>query len=413
MMEDIKDGSGGNRLPTKVWRKDFNDVEDTAWKQIRNLANLPFAFHHIAIMPDVHAGYGMCIGGVLATKGVIIPNSVGLDIGCGMCAKQLPFKVQDISKDKLKEIMGIIRALVPVGFEHSKYRHDDKMPTLVAGEIVRNEWQSASQQLGTLGGGNHFIEIQRDEEDNIWVMIHSGSRNLGKKVADFYNNAAKGLNERWFSEVDPKWDLAFLPLTDALAGQYLNEMNYCVAFALANRQEIMEQIIKAFDQVMNAPSIGLPNIEDMNGTNRYSKYDAFPMINIAHNYATMEHHFGSDVMVHRKGATLARLNTIGIIPGSQGTSSFVVRGLGNEDSFTSCSHGAGRKMGRKEAERTLSLEEQKKIMDDQGIIHGIRNASNLDEAPGAYKDIGEVMSLQADLVEIVHTLKPLAVIKGD
>lgn len=387
-----------DKVPVKVWRKDEFDVETSAWEQINHLTQLPFTFHHVAIMPDVHSGYGMPIGGVLATKGCVIPNAVGVDIGCGMCAVKTSHHIENVSQETLKTIMGKIRAQIPVGREHRRTGNPDRMPARLYHDsdkcICTREYQSATKQMGTLGGGNHFIEIQKDEEGFIWVMIHSGSRNLGKQVADYYNKIAATLNKRWFSTIPPKWELAFLPLDCDEASQYIAEMLYCVDFALANRKLMMEDIQNIFDEVIHPAKYG-------------------EMINIAHNYAQLEHHFGSDVMVHRKGATLARLSTIGIIPGSQGTSSYVVRGLGNVDSFTSCSHGAGRKMGRKEAERTLSLEEQKKIMDEQGIIHGIRNASNLDEAPGAYKDVVEVMELQKDLVQILHTLKPLAVIKGD
>lgn len=378
-------------LPVKVWA---DNVEESAKDQIGHLSQLPFAFHHIAIMPDVHMGYGMPIGGVMATDGVVIPNAVGVDIGCGMCAVET--SLTSITVDDLKEIMGEIRKAVPVGFSHHKEAQDvSLMPpisTFPEMPIVNREYNSALKQVGTLGGGNHFIEIQRGSDNHIWIMIHSGSRNLGKQVADHYNKIAVGLNNEWLSCVPKEWQLAFLPIDNALGIEYLGEMNYCVKFALANRKLMMDVICGIF----------------------YSKTgcDFKPMINIAHNYATMENHFGRNVMVHRKGATLAREGTIGIIPGSMGSKSYIVSGKGNPDSFNSCSHGAGRKMSRTQAQRELSLEAEIETLDKQGIVHGVRNAKDLDEATGAYKSIDEVMANQADLVNIMVELTPLGVIKG-
>jgi tRNA-splicing ligase RtcB len=223
-------------------------------------------------------------------------------------------------------------------------------------------------------------------------MLHSGSRNLGKKVCDYYNKIAKNLNEQWCSSIPKEWDLAFLPLDDEIGQAYMAEMQYCVDFALANRTLMMNNILDIFASE--------------------TAWGVSELINIAHNYARMEHHFGKNVMVHRKGATSARLNEYGIIPGSQGTASYIVNGKGNPDSFMSCSHGAGRAMGRKQAERTLDLITEQKKLDDQGIIHAIRGVHDLDEASGAYKDIDVVMAEQSDLVSIVAKLSPLAVIKG-
>jgi len=391
------------KLPIKMW---LEEIEDGALEQAKNLANLPFAFKHIAIMPDSHQGYGMPIGGVLATDGVVVPNAVGVDIGCGMCAVKT--SLTDIDKETLKKLMGEIRKVVPVGFSHHKEMQDFELMPDTNGislkdfyPIIYSQYDSALKQLGTLGGGNHFIEIQKGSDGHIWIMIHSGSRNLGKQVADYYNNVAKELNNMWFSLVDPKLDLAFLPIYSEEGKNYIREMNYCVEFALANRKLMMDRIKKIFETV------------HLSGSFRGNIVITFePMINIAHNYARMENHFGQNVMVHRKGATSARKGEIGIIPGSQGTKSYIVRGLGNKESFESCSHGAGRKMGRKDAERRLNLEAEIKLLDDQGILHGIRGVHDLDEAPGAYKDIDVVMENQKDLVEILVELTPLAVIKG-
>ena len=380
--------------PIKAWA---NHIEEGALEQAVNLSNLPFLFKHVALMPDVHQGYGMPIGGVIACERTVIPNAVGVDIGCGMCAVQTPWTTKDISRGQLERIIYNIKELIPIGFNHNKKMCDiNKMPEFIGGEkIVLQQYENARKQLGTLGGGNHFIEIQKNEDDYIWVMIHSGSRNLGFKVANHYNTIAKEMNKRWHVGIPKSHDLAYLPITEDYAQCYMNEMQYCVDFALANREQMMKQVKIAFDKVMGWRTIDLTET-----------------INIAHNYAAWENHYGKNVLVHRKGATLARKGTIGIIPGSQGTSSYIVEGLGNPLSFNSCSHGAGRILGRAQAKKTLSLAQEVKKLDDLGIIHGIKSNLDLDEAPGAYKDIDIVMENQKDLVKIKTKLTPMAVIKG-
>ena len=382
-------------IPIKLW---LDDIEEGALGQARNLANLPFVHKHIAIMPDAHFGYGMPIGGVMATDDVIIPNAVGVDIGCGMCAQRT--SLREISTDKLKTILGGIRSRIPLGFKHHKQKQDKaRMPGVGSGytlsdlHVVAREFNNALTQLGTLGGGNHFIEIQKGSDGFIWIMVHSGSRNLGYRVAQFYNRLAVDLNSRWGSKIPKKWQLAFLPLSSEKGRQYQAEMQFCVDFALANRKLMMERIEDIFMEVA-APV----------------NFSGF--INIAHNYAAMETHFHKNVIVHRKGATSARAGELGIIPGSQGAPSYIVRGLGNSESFSSCSHGAGRKMGRKEAQRRLDLREEVQKLDKEGILHSIRHKKDLDEAAGAYKDIDQVIENQLDLVEVLVTLKPLAVVKG-
>jgi tRNA-splicing ligase RtcB (3'-phosphate/5'-hydroxy nucleic acid ligase) len=387
----MKDIVTTERIPIKMW---VTDIEESALEQAKNLANLPFAFKHVALMPDTHLGYGMPIGGVLATQGVVIPNAVGVDIGCGMCAVRT--SLSDIDEDTLKKIMGLIRKRVPVGFKHNKTPQDESAMPMTKKDmyVVNIEYEAALLQLGTLGGGNHFIEIQKGSDGRIWIMIHSGSRNIGFTVAKYYNNLAKDYNEKWFSKITKDMELAFLPLDIQDAQYYMDEMQYCVDFALANRRVMMEKIKNVFHEILDG-------------------YLAFgDMINIAHNYAAMEHHYGHNVLVHRKGATSAREGEMGIIPGSQGSKSYIVKGLGNAESFNSCSHGAGRKMGRKQAQRVLNLEDEIKKLNDLGVIHSIRNEKDLDEAAGAYKDIDIVMENQKDLVEIVVELTPMAVIKG-
>jgi tRNA-splicing ligase RtcB len=380
-------------VPIKLW---LSEIETGALDQYYNLARLPFVFKHIAAMPDSHLGYGMPIGGVMATRGYVVPNAVGVDIGCGMLCVQTD--LTKIDKRILKKIMSDIRKLIPVGFNRHKNPQDNRhMPTwnqTIHPTVVENEYDSARTQLGTLGGGNHFIEVQKGDDGYIYVMIHSGSRNLGKQVADHYNKYAIEKNKEWSSPVPKNWQLAFLPLLHSMGQAYMSDMNYCVRFAFQNRYLMMERVIEAFTNHIDVTFY-------MGGH-----------INIAHNYAKMEHHFGKNVLVHRKGATSAFNDELGIIPGSQGMTSYIVRGKGNPESFMSCSHGSGRVMGRKQAQKTLDLEEEKKKLDDQGIIHSIRGKKDLDEASGAYKNIYDVMAHQTDLIAIVRELQPLAVIKG-
>ena len=384
-----------NNRPVKIWT---NDVEESAMRQIENLTTLPFLHHHLAIMPDVHAGMGMPIGGVLACDGAVIPNAVGVDIGCGMCAVKTNWKVEDLPPHVIrKEIMKGIRARIPLGMDHHKEAQDAKyLPqghNIDKMEIVKRRQISILHEVGTLGGGNHFIELQKDEEGNLWIMIHSGSRNLGKQVGDYYNKIAASLNEKWHSVVSPEIRLPFLPHGTREFGAYWNEMKYCIDFALCNRRLMMERI-----QEVIADSLKGIEFE--------------PMINIAHNYAAFEHHFDKDVIVHRKGATLAREGVIGIIPGSQGTASYIVEGLGNPDSFCSCSHGAGRVLSRKAAIKTLDMDAEVRNLEAKGIIHAIRCQDDMQEASGAYKDIDTVIANESDLVKVKTKLLPIAVIKG-
>ena len=379
------------KLPIKMW---LDEIEDGAVEQAKNLANLPFAFKWVSIMPDSHQGYGMPIGGVLATKKVVIPNAIGVDIGCGMCAVNTG--LQSITKQQLTDIVNDIKKFVPVGFNHHKEKReewltDDQKGDLM-GSVIEQQYQSSLTQIGTLGGGNHFIEIQKGSDGFVYVMIHSGSRNLGYKVANHYNEIAKKLNKMWYSSVPTEHDLAFLPIETQEAKDYMLEMKTCVDFALENRKRMLKEINRIF--------------------NKFTQSNFGEIINIAHNYATWENHYKQNVIIHRKGATLASKGTIGIIPGSQGSKSYIVEGLGNPESFNSCSHGAGRKMGRKQAQRELNLEEEISKLDSQGIIHNIKTVEDLDEATGAYKNIDVVMENQKDLVKILVELIPLAVIKG-
>ncbi len=385
-----------NNVTVKSW---VTELDEHGRQEVYNLCRLPFVFHHIALMPDAHGGKGMPIGGVLATKNAVIPNAVGVDIGCGMCAVKTSVRVDELTPEILRKgILRGIRKQIPLGRDrHKTPQPEEYMPQGfdidATTTVVARQINAARKQIGTLGGGNHFIELQRDDEGYLWIMIHSGSRNLGKQVGEFYNQKAEMLNRRWYSSVVSDLSLPFLPVKSDEFSQYWAEMEYCVEFALCNRRLIMHRIQEV--------------IGDTIPDTRFE-----PMINIAHNYAAWENHFGENCIVHRKGATLATAGTVGIIPGSQGTCSYITEGLGNPESFMSCSHGAGRRLSRTEARNTLSLQDEIARLDSLGIVHAVRSKADLDESTGAYKDIDEVMAAQSDLVRIRTRLTPIAVIKG-
>jgi len=301
----------------------------------------------------------------------------------------------------LKEILGDIRQTVPLGFSHHKTKQDERLLPkfehgmsypVILGDGGKGEFEPGLTQIGTLGGGNHFIEIQKGSDRRIWLMVHSGSRNVGKQVCDFHNRRASALNEKAGEPIPRQWQLAALRVDSEEGQEYLREMNWCLEFARANR------------------ALMLSRIQDIVTAHTRARHDT--AFDIHHNYASMETHFGAELYVHRKGATAASAGQLGIIPGSQGTHSYIVRGKGNPESFMSCSHGASRRMGRKEAVRTLNLEEEKRRLDKQGILHAIRGKQDLEEAASAYKDIDKVMAAQEDLVKIEVTLQPLGVVKG-
>jgi tRNA-splicing ligase RtcB len=393
--------SGNTRLPIFSW---CADVEPKAMEQAMNLANHPVTVHHVALMPDCHSGYGMPIGGVVACEGAVIPNAVGVDIGCGMRAARL--HAGPMNTDDVRAVLEGIKRRVPVGFDHHESPQEwggfDNAPDV---EAVREESESARYQLGTLGGGNHFIEIQQGSDGYIWAMVHSGSRHLGLMIAKHYVATASKLCERWHVSLPPgKGDdsLAFLPIGTPEAKDYIDAMQFALAFARENRARIMDVVISEFIDVLGF-------------CGHANSYD------VHHNYAQIENHFGRNVWVHRKGATSAKLGEIGIIPGSMGTTSYIVRGLGNKNSFESCSHGAGRASGRAEFNRTHTVEECRESM--KGVVFSgwdditdgkdrYGRPVDLSEAPAAYKPIERVMADQADLVEAIVKLTPLGVVKG-
>ncbi len=342
----------------------------------------------------------MPIGGVLATKKVVVPNAVGVDIGCGMTAVKT--SLSRIDRKNLENILPDVHSYIPLGFNrHKKAQDHNLMPDPGASPfkiqelpVISREYKNALFQLGTLGGGNHFIEIQKGSDNRIWIMVHSGSRNIGKQVADHYNRLAIQLNKNWNIKGTSDKQLAFLYIDSKEGQRYLSEMNYCINFAFSNRQLILNRIMSVFNEWFKG------------------EVDFTEPINIAHNFANLESHQGHSMIIHRKGATQAFKDQVGIIPGSQGTESYIVKGRGNEESFKSCSHGAGRVLGRKQAQRQLDINKEKAFLEKRNILHSICHKSDLDEAPGAYKNIKKVIEQQSDLVEILVELKPLAVIKG-
>jgi tRNA-splicing ligase RtcB (3'-phosphate/5'-hydroxy nucleic acid ligase) len=396
------------RIPVYSW---CAFLEDRAKKQAGNLASLPFAFHHIGLMPDAHSGYGMPIGGVLATEEMIVPNAVGVDIGCGMgfIETNIPVtllrEVMTGNGNLIHTIIATIKRNIPVGFEHHKGPQisvllDHPSDTIMNLPVVHNEIESAKYQLGTLGGGNHFLELQVNEKGNLCLMLHSGSRNFGYKIAKHYNNTAIELGYQ--IDPDPEFDLAYLPIESQDGEDYINAMNFALEFAKENRALMMERMKNT---VFNL-------IKKHTG---FSDIQISEEINAHHNYADIEEHFGKTVWVHRKGAIKVEAGELGIIPGSMGTASYIVKGLGNPESFNSASHGSGRIMGRNDFNKKHTLEEVNKAMSGIEFLgwgKGRKGELDISEAPQAYKPIDEVIEAENDLVEVVMKLKPIGVVKG-
>jgi tRNA-splicing ligase RtcB len=382
-------------VPIVAWGGEF---DEGTLAQARNLARLPFAFIHVALMPDAHIGFGMPIGAVLATRGQVIPHAVGLDIGCGMRAWPTNIPAREIEPIK-RELLHDITRSVPTGFHHHKEsqaerarHHTDLFDVVPDVPALRAEASKAEFQVGSLGGGNHFIEFQTDEDGVAWAMIHSGSRNVGKQMGEYYDDAAKAENEATGSPVPREWGLAHLPADGPTGREYLAVMEWCLRFAKENRRLIAESVQRALDR-------------------RFPGVDAGTAIEIHHNYVALEEHFGEWVWVHRKGAVRA----VGpvIVPGSMGTSSYIGEGLANPQSFESCSHGAGRAMGRKQAKRTLTREYVMAELAERGVhVETTSKGDVVEEAPEAYKDIEDVMRYQGDLVRPTMKLRPMGVVKG-
>ncbi|MBD9362253.1 RtcB family protein [Methylomonas sp. EbB] len=389
-----------NHVPVKIWT---DDVDDRSMEQLGNIAKLPFIHHHIAAMPDVHLGLGATIGSVIATHKAIIPAAVGVDIGCGMVAARLSITANDLDEKSLKKVFDQITRDVPVGraqhadnrvlvdavqpFEPSLKRLTDRHPELLKSFGKFSKWMN---QMGSLGGGNHFIEVCLDEADQVWVMLHSGSRGIGNAIADHFIKLARKDMERWMINL-PDRDLAYFPEGTEHFDDYVEAVHWAQEYAMQNRQCML-------DLVLSALARHLPAFEVTTEA-----------VNCHHNYVAHEHHYGANVWVTRKGAIRAREGDLGIVPGSMGAKSYIVRGKGNPESFNSSAHGAGRKMSRTAAEKAFT--ETDLANQTVGVICR-KDKGVIDEIPGAYKDIDQVMANQNDLTEILHTLKQVVCVKG-
>ena len=401
------------KIPVKVWLENEKELEASCREQALRLAGLPFLQGTVCLMPDTHAGMGMPIGGVIASEDVIIPNAVGVDIGCGMAYTETGIRADELrqvmtgSGNLLQAIVGDIMRNIPAGFAH----HKNPMPSYVLDRALdeMDKYEEDSEllgqldagyfQIGTLGGGNHFIELQEDEEGFLSVMIHSGSRHFGKSVCDYFHQKARALNQKWYSQVPDCYRLAFLPADSAEGRQYLSWMQLSMDFAAENREKMMLAVKAILEKW----------IGKYTGLSLEFSHD----INCHHNYAALEHHRGKNLWVHRKGAIEAKNGQISVIPGAMGSYSYVVMGLGNEESFCSSSHGAGRRYSRKGAMDAFTCEEVILDLERQGVVLGKRGKADVaEESRFAYKDIEAVMANQKDLTVPVKRLKTIGVVKG-
>ncbi|ENX20099.1 hypothetical protein F892_03022 [Acinetobacter vivianii] len=387
-------------VPVKIFT---NDIDSESIEQLKKMAQLQFVYSHIAVMPDVHVGKGATVGSVTPTKNAIIPAAVGVDIGCGMNAIRLNLKASQLP-DNLTPLRHVIERKVPVGFElHKQVKAKastiiplekrlqpiiNKHPGLV--RMLRKFDATWQKQLGTLGGGNHFIELCLDENQDVWVMLHSGSRGLGNVIGTYFIELAKKEAQHRFGHVPDK-DLSYFAEGSNSFNDYVEAVEWAQEYAFENRREMMRLILEAIRPLL--PPFQMTK----------------EAINCHHNYVSQENHYGEDLLITRKGAIRAGLDELGIIPGSMGARSFIVRGKANPESFCSCSHGAGRKMSRSKAKLLFSQDDL--IQQTQGI-ECRKDSGVIDEIPSAYKDIDQVMANQSDLIEIVHTLKQILCIKG-
>ena len=386
--------------PVKIYTR---DIDNLAMTQLKNIAQLPIVHSHIAAMPDVHAGIGATVGSVIPTRSAIIPAAVGVDIGCGMNAVRLSLKSSQLP-DNLKGIREAIERAVPVGNRAHKLisartracqalsggvdRLFDKHPELT--KMLKKPQETWVKQLGTLGSGNHFIEVCIDQSDDVWIMLHSGSRGIGNAIGRHFIKLAKKDVSRHQHHLPDK-DLAYFTEGADYFDDYIEAVNWAQEYAHLNREEMMGLVIRAIQPLL--PTFRITNTA----------------INCHHNYVQKESHFGEKVFVTRKGAISAREGELGIIPGSMGARSYIVRGKGNADSFCSCSHGAGRRMSRSAARKVFKRSD---LLEQTKGVECRKDSKVIDEIPGAYKDIDEVMANQSDLVEVVHTLKQVVCIKG-
>jgi tRNA-splicing ligase RtcB len=383
------------RIPIKNWAP---SLDQGAHDQAVNLANLPFALSHVALMPDAHSGFGMPIGGVLFADKAVVPYGIGVDIGCGVTLARTDVTVAKLKRDRLARVLEKIEKSVPTGMRSHSERVDrdeaDAEIGLERPDSVEKAWyERAIDQLGTLGSGNHFLEVQRDDEGRVYVMLHSGSRSLGKTICDAFYKKAVALNERWHTALPDK-QLAFLPLGSPEYEAYWSAMEYALRFAEVNRTRMLAAAEAAFWAFT-----GMTSWERV--------------VDIHHNYAAWENHRGRNGIVHRKGAVRARAGETVLIPGSMGTASYVAEGLGNPESFETCQHGAGRAMSRTAARSQKTSDQVYKEMEKLGIaLHCSAPKDVAEEAAFAYKDIDAVMAASADLIRPIARLTPLGVVKG-
>jgi tRNA-splicing ligase RtcB len=384
------------RVPVKIWTR---DIEDQALTQAKNLARLPFIHKNgVALMPDVHAGIGSTVGSVIATERAVIPAAVGVDIGCGMNAVRTSLRAEDLP-DSLRDVRLQIERDVPLGAGGAHARPQNAMFNASDfANIVSKHFkgdlkviEKAHKQIGTLGSGNHFIELCLDEEGAVWIMLHSGSRGIGNMIGRHFIERAKRLMEQYFITL-PDRDLAYLPDGTEDFQDYMDAISWAQDYARENRAVMMTAVIAALKRHIKTPFELTTEA-----------------VNCHHNYLERENHFGTNLYITRKGAIRARAGELGIIPGSMGTRSYIVEGLGNAESYCSCSHGAGRKMSRTEAARRFTVEDLKT---QTAGVECNKTAAVIDEIPGAYKDIDRVMENQADLVRVRHTLKQIMCVKG-
>lgn len=392
--------------PLKMWTRNVQ-IDDAAIEQMKKLATLPFIHKHVAAMPDCHYGLGATVGSVIPTKGAIIPAAVGVDIGCGMMAWKLTVKAHQLP-DNLAAVRSDIEAAVPHGFVSSKGRArrggweivpnsvgsrwrdlDDRYRAIVD-KHPQISHKSPAHQLGSLGTGNHFIEVCLDENDDVWVMLHSGSRGPGNNIGRYFIELARNDMKRHHIDL-PDRDLAYLSEGTEHFDDYIEALNWAQDYAWENRQAMMDAVLRTLRRHLPKFKIG-----DL-------------AVNCHHNFAVQENHFGADVWVTRKGAVRARAGDLGIIPGSMGTGSFIVRGRGNADSFCSCSHGAGRALSRTAARKQITLKDHREATKG---IECRKDRAVIDESPAAYKDISSVIAAQQDLIEVVHTLRQVVNVKG-
>jgi tRNA-splicing ligase RtcB len=397
---------GAAPRPIWLWARP-EDVESAALDQLRNVASLPYVHHHVAVMPDVHLGYGATVGSVIALRDAVSPAAVGVDIGCGMAAARTNLDAGDLPDD-LGALRAALEAAIPVGMARhpqpttrARRQNDlwsvfDQLHPRVSGRLER-----AMAQLGTLGSGNHFVEVCLDTDDTVWIMLHSGSRNIGKEIAEAHIAVARTLEH---NAGLPDRDLAvFLSGTPQMRA-YRHDLDWAQSYAQRNRDAMLAAAVDAMRGLLPGLRVPTPPRDGPHAGDR-----AFALVNCHHNYVAEEHHFGADVLVTRKGAISARSGEYGIIPGSMGTRSYLVRGRGNPDSFHSASHGAGRTMSRNRARRTFTVED---LADQTRGVECRKDRGVLDEIPAAYKDIDAVIAAQDDLVEVVAELRAVLCVKG-